>query len=101
VDLRSLMGAVESGTATPVAQVGARPGGGPSRVAVAAIAVGALVAGAGAGVVLTPPIQQPMPVTHFEFDMVKDGTFTSGDTRPLSIRAMSIPGIWSSPVKAF
>ena len=87
VDLRALMGAVESGAAVPVAQAGASSGGGPSRVAVAAIAVAALLVGAGAGVVLTPPIQQPMPVTHFEFDMVKDGQFTSGDTRPLSISA--------------
>lgn len=87
VDLRVLMGAVESGAAVPVAQAGASSGGGPSRVAVAAIAVAALLVGAGAGVVLTPPIQQPMPVTHFEFDMVKDGQFTSRDTRPLSISA--------------
>jgi len=87
VDLRTLMGAVESGAAIPVARAGASSGGGPSRVAVAVIAVGALLVGAGAGVVLTPPIQQPMPVTHLEFDMVKDGTFTSGDTRPLSISA--------------
>jgi serine/threonine-protein kinase len=86
VDMRALLGDVETGKATPVALEGASGGGGLSPGIVAAVAVASAVVGAlvwwAVGGSAEPTTGR---LTHLQFGLVDDNTFTGSGRRPLAI----------------
>lgn len=86
VDLRALLGAVETGKTTPVAYDGVVAGGRMSPLLAAGLVLAGAVLGALAfwsvGGPSAPPPNAP---THFEFDLVRDTIFTGSGRRPLAI----------------